>query len=79
MVKNLPANAGDIRDMGSIPGLGRYPGGWNENLICWLLLLLKVGRNHFIKQNLNNITKKSTKQKYSSSPRRFHWPSVRAV
>ena len=23
MVKNLPANAGDIRDMGSIPGSGR--------------------------------------------------------
>ena len=27
MVKNSPANAGDIRDMGSIPGLGRSPGG----------------------------------------------------
>ena len=27
MVKNLPANAGDIRDASSIPGLGRYPGG----------------------------------------------------
>ena len=26
MVKNLPANAGDIRDAGSIPGLGRSPG-----------------------------------------------------
>ena len=26
MVKNLPANAGDIRDPGSIPGLGRSPG-----------------------------------------------------
>ena len=26
MVKNLPVNAGDIRDMGSIPGLGRSPG-----------------------------------------------------
>ena len=25
MVKNLHANAGDIRDMGSIPGLGRSP------------------------------------------------------
>ena len=25
-VKNLPANAGDIRDEGSIPGLGRSPG-----------------------------------------------------
>ena len=26
-VKNLPANAGDVRDTGSIPGLGRSPGG----------------------------------------------------
>ena len=26
MVKNLLANAGDIRDLGSIPGLERYPG-----------------------------------------------------
>ena len=26
-VKNLPANAGDIRDVGSIPGLGKSPGG----------------------------------------------------
>ena len=27
MVKNLPANAGDIRDADSILGLGRSPGG----------------------------------------------------
>ena len=26
MVKNLPVNAGDLRDMGSIPGMGRSPG-----------------------------------------------------
>ena len=26
VVKNPPANAGDIRDLGSIPGLGRSPG-----------------------------------------------------
>ena len=25
VVKNLPAITGDIRDMGSIPGLGRFP------------------------------------------------------
>ena len=31
MVKNLPANAGDIRDVGSIPGLGRSPGGGHVN------------------------------------------------
>ena len=26
VVKNLPANAGDIRDSGSVPGSGRSPG-----------------------------------------------------
>ena len=26
VVKNLPANAGDTRDVGLIPGLGRSPG-----------------------------------------------------
>ena len=31
MVKNLPANAGDAIDMGSIPGSGRSPGGANGN------------------------------------------------
>ena len=31
MVKNLPANAGDLRDVGSIPGLGRSPGDGNGN------------------------------------------------
>ena len=30
MVKNLPASAGDERDLGSIPGLGRSPGGGND-------------------------------------------------
>ena len=31
MVKNLPANAGDIRDADSIPGLDRTPGERNGN------------------------------------------------
>ena len=31
VLKNLPANAGDIRDVGSIPGLGRLPGGGHDN------------------------------------------------
>ena len=26
MVKNLPVNAGDLRDLASVPGLGRSPG-----------------------------------------------------
>ena len=31
VVKNPPANAGDIRDAGSIPGSGRSPGGGHDN------------------------------------------------
>ena len=31
MVKSLPANAGDIRDTGLIPGSGSSPGGGNGN------------------------------------------------
>ena len=31
MVKNLPANAGDAKDVGLIPGSGRSPGVGNGN------------------------------------------------
>ena len=31
VVKNLLANAGDVRDVGSVPGLGRCPGVGNGN------------------------------------------------
>ena len=30
VVKDMPANIGDIRDAGSIPGLGRSSGGGHE-------------------------------------------------
>ena len=33
MVKNLPANTGDVRDLGLIPGSGRSPGGGHGNPI----------------------------------------------
>ena len=38
VVKNLPANAGDIRDSGSIPGLGRSPGEGNGNPLQYFCL-----------------------------------------
>ena len=31
LVKNQPANVGDARDAGLIPGLGRSPGEGNDN------------------------------------------------
>ena len=33
VVNNPPANAGDIRDIGSIPGWGRSPGGGHDNTL----------------------------------------------
>ena len=38
VVKNLPANVGDTRDTGSIPGSGRFPGGGNGNLLQYSCL-----------------------------------------
>ena len=38
MVKTLSANAGDIGDAGSIPGLGRSPGVGNGNLLQYSYL-----------------------------------------
>ena len=31
VVRNLPTSARDLSDTGSIPGLGRFPGGGNGN------------------------------------------------
>ena len=38
MVKNPPANAGDVGDPGSVPGLGRFPGGGNGNPLQYACL-----------------------------------------
>ena len=38
VVKKLPANAGDIRDMGLIPGSGGFPGEGNGNTLQYSCL-----------------------------------------
>ena len=38
VVKNLPANAGDVRDAGSIPGSGRSPGKGHGNAVQYSCL-----------------------------------------
>ena len=53
VVKNLPANSGDVKEMGLIPGLGRTPGGGHGNplsILAWRLprteepdVLLSIG------------------------------------
>ena len=44
MVKNSSVNAGDVRDMGSIPGLGRSPGEGNGNPLQYSCLGNPMGR-----------------------------------
>ena len=38
VVKNLPANSGDIRDMSAIPGSGRSTGGGHGNRLQYSCL-----------------------------------------
>ena len=44
MVKNLPAIAGNVGDMGSIPGSGKPPGGRNGNPLQYSCLENSVDR-----------------------------------
>ena len=38
VVRNLPVNAGDTGDAGSIPGSGRSPGGGHDNPLQYFCL-----------------------------------------
>ena len=44
MVRNPAANARDLRDLGSIPGLGRSPGGEHGNPLQYFCLEDPVDR-----------------------------------
>ena len=44
VVKNPHANAGDARDAGSIPGLGRFPGRGNGNSLQYSCLINSMDR-----------------------------------
>ena len=44
MEKNLPANAGDLRDMSSTSGSGRSPGGGHGNPLSYSCLENSMGR-----------------------------------
>ena len=44
VVKNPPADAGDVRDVGSIPGSGRSPGVGNGNPLQYSCLKIPTDR-----------------------------------
>ena len=59
MVKNLPANARDVRNMGSIPGSGRSPGGEHGNPLQYSCLENPMNRGAW-QDAVHRITKSWT-------------------
>ena len=62
VVKNPPANAGDIRDANSIPGLGRSPGEGNDNPLQYFCLGNPLDRGAW-RDTVHGVTKSQTQQK----------------
>ena len=61
-IKNLPANARDIRDLGLIPGLGRSPGGRNSNPLQYSCLQNPMDREAW-RAIVHGVTKSQTRLK----------------
>ena len=59
VAKNLPANAGDARNVGSIPGLGRSPGEGNGNPLQYSCLGNPVDRGAW-QTTVHGIAKSQT-------------------
>ena len=79
VVKNLLANAGDVRDLGSVPGLGRSPGGGNGNPVQFSCLGNPMDRGVWW-ATVHEVTKSRTRlnthallcDRLALSPARFH-------
>ena len=66
VVKNLPATAGDIRDVDSIPGSGRSPGEGHENPLQYSCLENAMNRGAW-KATVHRVTKSQTQLKQLST------------
>ena len=66
VVKNLPASAGDVTDLCSIPGLGRSPGEGNGNPLQYSCLGNPMDRGGW-RATVHRITKNQTQLKQLST------------
>ena len=66
MVKNLPANAGGIRDLGSIPGLGRSTGEENGNSLQYSCVENPMDRGTW-RATVHSVAKSWTRLKQLST------------
>ena len=66
MVKSPPANSGDVRDLGSIPGLGRSPGGGHNNPLQYSCLENPMDRGAW-RARVHSVAKSWTRLKQLST------------
>jgi len=66
LVKNLPANAEDLRDAGSIPGTRRSPGGGHGNPLQYSCLENPMGRGTW-QATIHRVAKSRTQLKRLST------------
>ena len=62
VVKNLPANVGDVRDAGLIPGLGRSAGGGHGNPLQYSCLENSMDGGVW-RATVHGVTKSQTRLK----------------
>ena len=75
MVKNPPANAADIIDMGSIPGSGRFPGGGYGNPLQYSCLENPMDRGAWLAV-VHRVAKSRTQLKQLSMHTHTHTQSI---
>ena len=66
VVKNLPANSGDMRDKGSIPGWGRSPGGGRGITLQYSCLENPMGRGAW-RATVHRVAMSQTRLKWLST------------
>ena len=76
VVKNLPASAGDIKHLGSIPRLGRSPGEGNSNPLRYSCLENPMDRGDW-QAIVHGVTQSWTQLKRLSTHACMEWERVR--
>ena len=71
VVKNLSASAGDFRDVGSIPGLGRSSGGGHNNPLQYSCLENPMNREAW-RATVHGVAKSQKQLKQLSTAWRYH-------
>ena len=75
VVKNLPANAGEIKDVGLIPGSGKIPGGGHGNPLQYSCLENPMDRGAWW-VTVHGVTKSQTRLKQLTTHTHNGWGRI---